>query len=234
MCEESKEQEKELIHYSFLRGTINPEESKLWDDYEDFGEEELLKRKIAKIKIYTGTYSNKPTILGFGCEFKNLYTGENEAERKHKGSEQFLDVKEFEIPYGEYLTDFHIRFPDEGDYLTQLGFETNKKKKFFVGTEDGNDKIIETNGGENIIIGTFGHINKKLDAMGILTITKKDYFKKILFSYFMLRYKIKKDINFKKKWDEKYDELPTEFKYLWKAVNLPDTPFAQIIRYCFC
>ena len=50
----------------------------------------------------------------------------------------------------------------------------------------------------------------------------------------MLRYKIQKDINFKKKWDEKYDELPTEFKYLWKAVNLPDTPFAQIIRYCFC
>ena len=102
-----------------------------------------------------------------------------------------------------------------------------------MGTEEGNDKTIETNGGENIIIGTFGHINKKLDAIGILTITKKDYFKKILFSFFILRYKIKKDINFKKKWDEKYDELPTEFKYFWRAVNLPDAPFAQIIRYCF-
>ena len=50
-----------------------------------------------------------------------------------------------------------------------------------MGTEDGNDKIIEINGGENIIMGTFGHINKKLDAMGILTITKKDYFKKYYF-----------------------------------------------------
>ena len=39
MSEESEDQEKEIIHYSYLRGSINPTESKLWDDYEDFGEE---------------------------------------------------------------------------------------------------------------------------------------------------------------------------------------------------
>ena len=102
-----------------------------------------------------------------------------------------------------------------------------------VGSEKGSEKIINTNGGGNIIIGIFGICSKKLDALGILTITKKEYFKKKLFSIFMLRYKIKYDSNFKKHWDEKYNELSNEFKYLWRVVNLPDSPFAQIMRYCF-
>ena len=159
MSEDSQEEEKNLIKHTGPYG-VTDIEAKNWDDFDEFGKEGLLNRKIVKIKIYTGTYSNMPAIFGFSCVFKNLFTGENEAEKEYKGSEQFEDYKEFKVPGGEYLTDFHIRFPDQGDYLTQIGFETNKKTKILVGTKEGNDKIIKTNGGENIIIGTFGHFKK--------------------------------------------------------------------------
>ncbi len=49
----------------------------------------------------------------------------------------------------------------------------------------------------------------------------------------MLRYKIKKDGNFKKTWDEQCNTLPLEFQFLWRTANLSDDKaFSQIIRYC--
>lgn len=230
---EDNEEEEEFVQYSGNYGGIT-QESVFWDDYEDMGEETLLKHKIIKIKIYSGTFSEKQVIFGFGCVFKNLYTGEIKEEKVHKGTDQFLDVKEYEIRGEEYLTDFHIRFPNEAEYITQLGFGTNKKSPcILIGTEEGEDKTITSNGGDNIIIGTFGCTNKKLDAMGILFVKKKEYMKRKLFSIFMLRFKVKKDANFKEKWDQKYNELPSDFKYLWKTVNLPDAAFVEIIKYCY-
>ena len=231
MTEVNEDEKEEAIKYSDIFGLINID-SNLWDDNEFMGEKELLKYKIVKIKIYTGSYSNKQVIFGLSYVFRNLDTHENINEQEHKPSEEFIDVKEFEIKNQEFLTDFHIRFPNGGDYITQLGFETNKKRKFYVGTLEGEDKKIETNGGDNIIIGTFGRIKRKLDALGVLTITKLEYFKRRSFSFFILRYKIKKDDNFKKQWDEKHKDLPIEYKYIWKVANLPDLPFAQIIKYC--
>ena len=230
--DEEDEEEKELIKYSFNYGGITPE-SVFWDDYEEMGEENLLKHKIIKVKIYTGTYSEKKVIFGFSCVFKDLFTGKIKEEKVHKGTEQFEDVKEYDIKGEEYLTDFHIRFNNDAEYITQLGFGTNKKSPcLLVGTEEGEDKTIELNGGDNIIVGSFGCTNKKLDAMGCLYVSKKEYLKRRLLFIFMLRYKIKKDRNFKKAWDEKCNTLPLEFQFLWRTVNLPDAAFSQIIRFC--
>ena len=102
-----------------------------------------------------------------------------------------------------------------------------------VGIEEGEDKIISSNGGDNIIVGTFGGTNQKLDSMGCLYVSKKEYLKRALFSIFMLRYKIKKDENFKKTWDEKCNTLPLEYQFLWRTVNLPDAAFTQIISFCY-
>ena len=230
---EENEKEKELIKYTGVYGGIT-QESKFWDDLEDMGEENLLKHKIIKVKIYTGKISEKHVIFGLGFVFKDLFTGEVKEEKVHKGTEQFEDVKDYDIKGEEYLTDFYIRFKDEAEYITQLGFGTNKKSPcLLVGTGEGEDKTVKSNGGNNIIVGTFGHINKKLDAMGCLYISKKEYFKRRLFCIFMLRNKIKNDGNFKKTWNEKYNTLPLEFQFLWRTVNLPDAAFAQIIRFCF-
>lgn len=230
--EGEEEEEKELIQYSGNYGGID-QDSKFWDDFEEMGEDELLKHKIVKIKIFTGDLSGKKAIFGIDVTFKNLSTGEIKKTQEHRGSEQFLDSKEIEIGPDEYLTDFHIRFTNDADYISQLGFKTNKEKSILEGSEEGEDKTILSNGGDNIIIGTFGCLNKKLDAMGVLFISKKEYFKKKLFRFFMLRNLVKKDEKFKKTWDEKYNELPNDFKYLWRTVNLPDTAFAPIIKYCY-
>ena len=231
--EEDSEEEKELIKYTGIFGFFT-QESVFWDDFEEMGEQNLLKHKIIKVKIYTGTFSEKKVIFGFGCVFKDLFTGEVKEEKVHKGTEQFEDVKEYDIKGGEYLTDFHIRFPYDNNYITQLGFGTNKKSPcLLVGTEEGADKIIESNGGDNIIVGTFGCTNKILDSMGCLYVSKKEYLKRALFSIFMLRYKIQKDENFKKTWDEKCNTLYLEYQFLWRTVNLPDDAFAQIIRFCY-
>ena len=230
--EVQEEEEKELIQYSGNFGGI-AQESQCWDDYEEMGEEELLKHKIVKIKIFTGEFSGKKAIFGIDVTYKNLSTGEIKKTQEHRGSEQFLDSKELEIGPNDYLINFHIRFTNDADYISQLGFETNLKKSILEGSEEGEDKTITSNGGDNIIVGTFGCLNKKLDAMGFLFISKKEYFKKKLFRFFMLRNLVKKDAKFKKTWDEKYKELPNDFKYLWRAVNLPDAAFTPIIKYCY-
>ena len=230
---EENGENKELIKYTGNFGLIT-QDSVFWDDFEEMGEEKLLKHKIIKVKIYTGTYSKKQVIFGFGCVFKDLFTGEVKEEKLHKGTEQFDDVTEYDIKGEEYLTDFHIRIPNEFEYITQLGFGTNKKNPcLLVGTEEGEDKTIESNGGDNIIVGTFGCTFKKLDAMGCLYVSKKEYLKRRLFFIFMLKYKIKKDGNFKKAWEEKCNTLPLEYQFLWRTVNLHDAAFSQIIRFCY-
>jgi hypothetical protein len=232
MSEQSDEEEKELIKYTGNYGGIT-QESKFWDDFEDIGEEELLKLKIVKLKIYTGTFQEKQVIMGINCTFKNTFTGKLLEPKDHRGSQDFVDVKEFEIKGEEYLTDFHIRFPNEAEYISQLGFGTSKNRQFLVGTEDGEDKTIQSNGGQNFILGTFGCVDKKLDAMGCLYISKKEYLKRSVFHYFMLRYLVKKNKKFKEEWDEKYKNLPSDFQFLWRTVNLSDAPFSQIIKYCY-
>lgn len=229
---EENEEDKELIQYTGNFGWIN-QESKFWDDLEEMGEDELLRHKIIKLKIFTGDYSGKKAIFGIDVTYKNLSTGEIKKTQEHRGSEQFLDSKEIEIKANEYLIDFHIRFTDECEYISQLGFTTNQNHAILEGSEEGQDKTITSNGGDNIIIGTFGCLNKKLDAMGCLFISKKEYFKRKLFRFFMLRNLAKKDEKFKKTWDEKYNELPNDFKYLWRTINLPNTVFAPIIKYCY-
>ena len=77
---EEDEEEKELIKYSYNYGGIT-QESVFWDDYEEMGEENLLKHKIIKVKIYTGTYSEKKVIFGFGCISK-IYLKEKLKKKK--------------------------------------------------------------------------------------------------------------------------------------------------------
>jgi len=219
-----------VIKYSGIYGEITTE-SKCWDDFEDIGEKQMLNLKITKIKIYSGKFNNKDVIFGVGFTYRNTLNGEEKVV-EHKGSDEFLDIKELIIKPDEYLTDFHIRFSNGAEYISQLGFATNKQNSLIVGPEEGEDKIIKSNGGENIIVGTFGRANKKLDATGVLFINKKDYFKRRLVGILFLRNLIKKDTKFKEEWNKKQESLPLEFKYIWRVANLPETLLSQIFKFC--
>ena len=70
-----------------------------------------------------------------------------------------MNVKELKIDYNEYLTDFYIGFNNEVDYISQLGFSTNKNKRIFVGNGKDELKVVPSNGGNNLILGTFDFIN---------------------------------------------------------------------------
>ena len=234
MNEQDEEEDNTIIKYSNNWGPIS-QESKIWDDFEEIGEAELLKLKLTNIKIYTGVYNNKVAIVGISTTFKNIFTGKTLKPVEHRGSDDFVDVKELVIKGGEFLSDFHIRFPEEDEYISQIGYSTNKGNKILVPeqSEDGEDKTIAENGGNNVIIGTFGFFNKRLDAVGYLYIPKKEYIKRLLNGFFILRHMIKKDNKFKEKWEKEYKNLPIEFQYVWRVVNLPDNPYSVIIKYCF-
>ena len=219
-----------VIKYSGIYGEITTE-SKCWDDFEDIGEKQMLNLKITKIKIYSGKFNDKDVIFGLGFTYRNTLNGEEKVV-EHKGSDEFLDIKELVIKPDEYLSDFHIRFSNGAEYISQLGFATNKLDSLIVGPKEGEDKIIKSNGGGNIIVGTFGRLNKKLDATGILFISKKDYFKRRLSGILFLRNLIKKDTKFKEEWDKKQESLPLEFKYIWRVANLPETLLSQIFNFC--
>jgi hypothetical protein len=224
------EEDNCLIKYSGNYGGIT-QESKFWDDFDDFGEKKVLNLKITKVKIYSGKFNDKEAIFGVGFTYKDLQSGK-ETEVEHKGSDDFVDVKEFVIKQSEYLTDFHIRFTNEAEYISQLGYSTNKGNSILIGSEEGEDKTIQSNGGNNIIVGTFGCTNKRLDATGVLYMNKKEYFKRLLNGIFILRHLVKNNQKFKEEWDKKQKDLPIDFQFMWKAVNLPEGPLFQIIRFC--
>ena len=229
--ENNSEEEKELIiQYSGNYGGID-QDSKFWDDFEEKGEDILLKSKIIKIKIFLGKYNEKICINGIGYSFKNKVTGEI-TSYEHIGSDKYIEFKELMIKNNEYLTDFHIRYPHDAEFITQLGFTTNKNNNILVGSEEGEEHFVRSNGKGNIIVGTFGCMNKKLDSMGVLFIPKNDYFFRIsLFPYFLLRYLYQKDYNFKEKWNKKNKELPIIYQYLWNVIKLENKLFRLIIKY---
>ena len=229
---EGKDEDYSIIKDTTLYGEVNMQ-SLFWNDIEDFGEKVLLKMKIIKIRVYTGLYKEKNAIIGINITFKNVTTGEIKETITHRGSNDFIDMKEFVIGNGEYLTDFHIRFPfGDLDYVSQLGYST-KKRHFFVpeNAEDGDDIHTPLNQGNNIIVGTFGCFNEKLDSIGCLYASKADYTISILFRFLMLRYKIKIDAKFKEEWEKNYKSLPIEYQYIWRFINLSEEYLKNIIKY---
>ena len=226
--DDSSESENIGIVKSTLLFGISSLETKFWDDNTD--EEFLIKSKITQIKIHTGEYKEKYVILGISLTFKNLVNNEEKIVN-HIGSGQVLEIQTLDIKENEYVTNFYIRFLDNEEYISQIGFSTNKNRRILVGVDEGDDKIIEYNDGSHIIIGSFGHLDKIMDGIGIYYIKKTDFMKELLFGIFIVRYLNKNNKEFKKNWDEKYKEIPMEYQYMWKMINLPDNTYYGILRY---
>ena len=227
--------EGDLIKYSGHYGCFGVD-SKYFDDSFDLGgiEKELFYYIIKKIEIFTGKKDNNEIIKGIRLTYKNIKTKEIKELSKRKGDKDYddEDITRFELQPGEYLINFYIRFQNNDDSISQLGFETNKKRKIFKGSEIGEEKIISSNGGENMIFGTFGHYKEKLESFGVLYYSLKDYAKKFSFHYFQLKFKIKNDKKFREEIESKFKTLSESDKYLFKTCLLPDAAFNCIMKYC--
>ena len=202
--------------------------SKHFND-KDFLGDNYLYYKIQKLKIWSGKKDSKDIINGIQVWYKNILDGKVITPGEFKGDEGNDAVQEFEIKPNEYLTDFHIRIDTE---VTQVGFETNKKNKILVGGTQGEDKIINSNGGENIIVFLYGAYENVLHSLGVGFVNKKDYMKTLFIGFFQLRHKLKKDESFKKNWVEKENDLKEDDRVLLRTCLLPDTAFNEIIKFC--
>ena len=185
--------EDEIFHYGGKFGWIY-QNSKHFND-KDFLGDNYLYYKIQKIKIWSGKKDSKDIINGIQVWYKNILDGKLVTPGEFKGDEGNDNVVEFEVKPNEYLTDFHIRIDTE---VTQVGFETNKHNNILVGGTQGEDKIINSNGGENIIVFLYGAYDNLLHALGVGYVNKKDYMKTLFIGFFQLRHKLKKDEAFKK------------------------------------
>jgi len=227
--------ESDVVKYSRHYGYIDLN-SKYFDDSKDLGgtDKALLEHIIKSIKIFSGKKDNIIIIGGIQITYWNLKTKENIELNERKGDIQYEDedIEKFDIKPGEYLTNFYIRFDNNSNYITQLGFETNKKRKILKGCETGELKYININGGENYILGTFGNFNQKLDSFGVLYMNFKDYIQSKYKAYFELEFKIRKDKSFKDKIKQNYETLSESYKYLFKSCTLPNSLFLEIMKFC--
>ena len=205
------------------------QESKSFDDLEDILKENYLKFKLIKLKIWSGQKDESDVLYGIQAFYKNYTTGNIIESPEYKG-EGFTKVEEFDIQPSEYLCKFYVRFDTE---ITRVAFKTSKDREFIVGNGKGDDKYVSLNEDKNIIISIYGAYNKYLDAVGVGYVKRDWYMKKLCFGYFELRYKLRKDEEFKKEWTDKMDSLDTFQKALLKTCTLPDAAFTEIIKFCF-
>ena len=172
-------------------------------------------------------------IVGISLTYKNLYNGKIRVI-DHKGSDKVSGTKELNIQENEndYLKQFTINLNHNSKHISQIGFITNRNKEISVGIKDDEYNIVD--GNENkIILGIFGYLDIRINALGCFFVNKKYLIKFYLFGFFVLRSIILNNKEFKKKWDKQYNKLSNSYQFIWKTVNLPDSAFRTIIRFCF-
>ena len=228
--------EGDFIQYGNIYGRISIN-STLFDDSKELGgtEDLLIQHLIRKIKIYTKNVKEQQFISGLQLTYQNIKTKEikelpirYKSEKNNKNEE----IEIFELKPGEYLNNFYVRFSLDNKYIYQLGFETNKKRKLLKGTEYGEEKNIRTNGGKNIIIGTYGYYSEFLDSLGLFYVDLEKYLKRYYIGYFELKLKLKKDEKFKANIKKSITDYSEKDKCLFKTSLLPDAVFNEIMKFC--
>ena len=84
----------------------------------------------------------------------------------------------------------------------------------------------------NIILEIHGFIGTNLYSIGCIYSSTEIFIKNLLFRFFMLRHLVKSNKKFREKWNDNYNNLTTDFKFIWRAVNMPDNIFSRIINNC--
>ena len=234
---------EEIIQYTQMPGVIQ-EKDKQWDDYDDAFQKEIFKNKIINIKIYFSpcistnkkgeknkNNLNDKYIIGISYTYKNLVTRKIQ-EIKHFGSGQYTEMKELVLEDDEYLSKFYANYDDKSENFLTIGFGTNKNKQILVGQKEDSDVYFNSQNDKNIIAGSFGHLTTKIDAIGCLYYKKSIILKYDIFKFLELKYRINKNKELKSKIEKEVEEFDSTYKFIWRTVNLPDTAFAVVIKFC--
>ena len=212
-------------------GTIFPNaEQKRFDDTNYFNRENIFHYRLSKIRFFLGEKDNRPIILGLQTFFKDFYGKEFISEEARDDSEKELDIKDLDIPSNDYICNFHLRVGSER--ITQIRLKTIKGKEFVVGSDEGDEKILDyiNDTNEYMILFFFGAYRKCLEAIAAGYIPIKSYLGNTI-GYFELKKKVK-DKSFKDAIEAKLKQMSDSDKVLFRVCNLPDSCFNSIIRFC--
>ena len=234
-----REKDEAIIKIGNPYGLIDLNDN-FWND-DDSLNNEIENYKIINIKIlFNSEYEiqnnndkkciDEKNIVGLKITYKNIYTGDTKI-LTHQSTDKISGMKELVIQSNDYLKQFKISFYKDNNAIAQISFITNMKKEISVGINQGNEIIDNLKGEDNILVGFFGYFKEKINSIGGIYVSKITYIKKLLFGFFLLR-NILKNKKFKENWDIKINKLDSEFQYIWKTVNLPDTVFALVMKYC--
>ena len=224
-----KKLEEEKMMYTQMPG-VTENGDKPWDDCDEFTKNDIFKSKILNIKLY---YEND-YIIGISFTYKNLITRKIKVI-EHLGKEidnEKTKIKELNLDENEYISKFYANYNDKIENFLTIGFGTNKNRQILVGEGVDSDVYFNSQDDKNIIVGSFGRLNKKIKAIGCLYYKKSILMKYDLFKFLELRNKLRKDEEFRLKMDKEIENLDLTYKYIWKAVNLPNTIFACVMEFC--
>ena len=211
-------------------GTVYPDEIKRFDDSHYFNEENLFHYRLSKIKAFIGEKNGKELILGLQTFYTDLNGKEIANAEARDKAEKELDIKVLEIAPNDYICHFYIRAGD--DRITQLKFVTRKGKEFIIGSDEGEDKVVEYINDNNdfIVLYFFGGYRKCLEAISAGYIPLKSYLGNTA-GYFQLKKKMKEE-SFRKAVEAKLKDLSNSDVVLYRVCLLPDPCFNSIIRFC--
>lgn len=203
-----------------------------FDDHSLLGAN-FLQYKPSKINFWTGKKKDgKMALTGVQTFFKNIIDNELINAGENKGSKsEFLT--EFKLNPNEYLTQCIIW--EGGETINKVKLTTNKGSVYEVGEESGNEIVVNQPwDGDMILISFFGSYGEYLETLGLHRIKRKSYLRVLFTGYFELKEKLKKKENFKEAVlkgikEKKYNEQDT---CLIKTCLLPNTPFAEVMRFC--
>ena len=224
-----KKIEEEKMMYTPMPG-VTEDGDKQWDDCDEFKKNDIFKSKILNIKLYY----EKNYIIGISFTYKNLITRKIKVV-EHLGEDiinGITKIKELNLDENEYISKFYANYDDKIENFLTIGFGTNKNRQILVGERDDSDVYFNSQDDKNIIVGSFGFLQRRIKAIGCLYYKKSILLKYNLFKFLELRNKIKKNEEFKNKMDKDIENLDIVYKYIWKTVNLPNTPFASVLGFC--
>ena len=211
-------------------GTIFPNaEQKRFDDTNYFNRENIFHYRLSKIRFFLGEKEGKPLIQGLQTFFRDFYGKEFVSEESRDGSEKEIDIKDFDIPSNDFICNFHLRMGYER--ITQIKLTTIKGKEIVVGSDEGEEKVIDyiNENKEYMILFFFGAYRKCLEAIAAGYIPIKVYLGPTI-GFFELRKKYKNKF-FKQKIEENIDKLSEKDKVLFRTCGLPENCFNYVIKY---
>ena len=222
-----KEKDFTKIERIGLHGVILYGITQRFYDDEFSKKENLYKYKISRIKVYLGENNN---ILGIQTIFRNSKREEVAGVEGRDQTAKVIDTKILEIEQYDFLSKFKIFVGN--DYITKLVFITNKGKELSVGTEEGEEKIVDSlNNNTNIILSFFGgYCQNHLQAIGCRYMNISDYLAPIN-KHVELKKKISNE-SFKQKILNDYKNLSEIDKAIFKTCCLPENAFLEVIKFC--